>query len=383
MIYYYSYSLGEHVTGANLFYRRIAEILRKQPGSKGIRDMFSFMEAGIKRLLPGDILVTNNGPYAFLPHYYRQRFGLRFRILRDVQTTLHGAYLFQEAACGAFQQPGDAVIFPSNYTRNMYLKLFTHLNEENTFVCYPCIETFPKPRPRAKTDDVGYLGRCSQEKNFQQLINIAPKLKCKILVAGELNQKKLPENMVWVGNLPYKDIWNFLGRIRVLLFPSTANIESLGRVLLEANHARVPAIAAEFGASPELCPNLIPVKYRGDEMELLHSQPLGLVNEEILTEKIKSHLRLGENSGYQDHDKKFLEILAGSPAKEKRVALNPYVEEFISRTKTYINAKYNFNLIGAICNSVPQLKKEDIGNLGQASHNILEKLGFKPTWKLS
>ncbi|MBW2988444.1 glycosyltransferase family 4 protein [Candidatus Woesearchaeota archaeon] len=387
MLYYFDYKLGKRVTGANLYYKRISEILKAYGQATPIKNFFGFISSGIKRLKPGDTLITNNGPYAFIFHYLRKFLGLRFRIVRDVQATLHTSYLFQELACADLIQPDDVALFPSNYTRNLYIKLFEHLTAENTFVCYPCIESFPKLKPKPKPRElvIGYLGRCSYEKNFHQLLNIAPKLRHRILVVGELSLPitSLPSNLVLLGELPYHRIWDFLQQISVLVFPSTANIESLGRVLLEANHAGVPCVASEFGASPELCPNLVGVSYTSQEVELVHNHPLGLVDEAALLQLLsKNRLKLGSNTGYLNHDKKLMKILNSSQKEEPLAELNPRVAEFVNKTKIYINQEYNYSTIDAIRAYIALLKKEDITDIGITTHNISEQLGFTPKWKL-
>jgi hypothetical protein len=382
MIYYFDYALGGRVTGANLFYRRVAEILSKTPGAKGIKSFWGFVNSGIKRLSDGDVLITNTGPYAFIFHYLRQLNGQRFRIVRDVQTSLHASYLFQEMASGEFQRPGDAVLFPSNYTRNLYIRLFPNLNEKNTYVCYPCIEAFPKLKPKPKKEFiVGYLGSASVHKNFHQLVSIAPKLKCRILVAGELLCKPLANNMKYIGKLAPGGVWEFLQQISVLAFPSTANIESLGRVLLEANHLGIPSVVAEFGASPELSPNTAPVRLKQGEVDLVHNNNLGEVDEQLF-QKLLLSAKSGSNSGYMHHDRKLHKILHNPSLQEELVDLNPRVQDFISKTKIYLNRDYNCAMSEAIECFIAALKKEDLSDIGVCTHNVFEAMGFNLKWSL-
>ncbi len=377
MLYYFSYPTKGRITGANLFYSRIAEILE----GKGtlIESFWDFVNGGIKKLTQKDVLVTNNGPYAFIFAYLRKSNGQKFRIIRDVQTSLHCSYLFQEMVLQEFTQENDAVLFPSNYTRNLYLKIFPDL--KNSFVCYPLIESFPKiNRTPPREFTVGYLGRASLAKNFDQIINIAKKIKGNILVGGAIDFKELPDNVIQLGNVD--DIWEFFSKISVLAFPSTANIESLGRVLLEANHAGVPSVTAEFGASPELSPNNVKITSFRNEEELLHNHPLGVIDELEFIEKL-NYKNLGSNEFYQNHDKLFLQIIMGNARSQERIKLNPNVENFIALTKIYINADYKIGNVEAIREYIALLKKEELFEIGQTSHNILKTLKFVPKWNLS
>ena len=385
MIYYFYYPKNE-TTGANLYYSYISQLLDKTKGSKPIRNFWSFTKLGIKQLQDNDVLITNVGSYAYIFHYLRQMLNKRFRIVRDVQATLHSSYIFQELMCSCFIQPRDKVLFPSNYTREFYIRLFEHINYENSFVCYPILGSFPNIKKRTRGRFIGFLGRASREKNFHQLINIALELKEPVLVAGELKfpNSELPSNMRYLGTIPYNKVWNFLAKLRVLIFPSTANIESLGRVLLEANHLGIPTIAADFGASPELSQNLVPVSFPHREIELVHNHPMACIDESVLLEKLNDTkgLKLGSNNAYKDHEEKFKHILKNTQPSEYEYKLTASVRDFIANSKIYINQEYSMNCIDAIEVSIKLLKKEDITNIGWAAHNISEPLSFIPKWNL-
>ena len=67
-------------------------------------------------------------------------------------------------------------------------------------------------------------------------------------------------------------MFGLLQRLDYFLFFSTSNLEVLGRVLVEAGHARVPILASEHAAAPELLSptSLLDVSYRFDEPFLSH-----------------------------------------------------------------------------------------------------------------
>ena len=378
MIYYFQYKAPKRVTGAHLFYKRVSELLSQLPNSRPIPDFWQFAGSGIKALGPRDVLVTNNGPYAFILHYLRQLYNLQFRIVRDVQASLHVSYLFQELACTNFLRPRDAILFPSHYTLTLYTRLFPHIR--NAYVCYPCIEAYPRMIHKPpKEFTLGYLGRASIAKNFHQVIEMAPRLKHRILVAGSVDFPRLPKNIIPLGELPPNKVWDFLSQISVLLFPSTANIESLGRVLLEANHVGLPTVTANFGASPELSPNNALVHLSKEPVDLQHNNPLGRVDEKEFISLIKNPA-LGSNAHYKAHDLLLYSIVRDKAEPTQLRQITPDVQKFIDHTKIYINWDYNKVGIGAIKEFMALLKKEELSEIGPTSHSIAEQMNFNPRW---
>ena len=290
MIVYCDYKHREE-TGANLCYHELSGLLAKQDNCKGFH--FKGLLKEIKHIKDKDVLLTNSGPYAWIFHYLRGRYNKNFSIIRDVHTTLWSGYLLQEKLCAKYTNKNDKLIFPSEFTRQFYIKLFPHLKDKNTFVCSP-MHSFPKQPviTKAKKEDnsliLGWLGSLCKEKNFEQALQIFIKAKkeiknlnIKFLVCGKAQRKEyLPENIrlllskqkidsrsyfhVNNGNpVSHRSIWGFLNKIDVLLFPSTANIESNPRVLSEANYMKIPVIASEHGGGYGIVPksNLVKTKY--------------------------------------------------------------------------------------------------------------------------
>lgn len=372
MIYYFKPKSTR--TGANLYYSYTAQLLSKYNGFSDFNKFLLYL----KNLKEKDVVV-NTLAYAQLFHYFRERYNLKFRIIRDVQTSLHASYLLQEMLVSDWIRKGDIVLFPSNFTRNLYIKLFKHINKENSFVCYPILKSFPKLKKGKKLFKYGYIGKIAPEKNFDSIIDLALRTKEKILVAGESRYPKtvFPKNIIWLGKI--NEIWDFYNKIEILLFPSTANIESLGRVLLEANQAGIKCITANHGASPELCPNLLKVKYKNN-IELVHNHALGRINEkEILNMK---NLKLGNNNHYENHEQLFLSIINNKAKKQEIKRLNKNVENFIKKSKIIVNTNFSHQKIYILKEIINKIKTGDLEDIGNFNKEISNKINFIPKWKI-
>jgi glycosyltransferase involved in cell wall biosynthesis len=366
-------------TGANLYYSYAAKLLFGEKNTIAFFDLNDFLENGIKKLKPNDVVV-NTLSLAFLFHHFREYYGLKFRIVRDVQTSLHAGCLLQEMLVFDMIRNNDIVLFPSNFTRQLYIKLFKHINEENSFVCYPILGSFPKKiRKNAKEFKYGYICRCTPDKCFDSVIRFARMTKENILIAGEswYPRRVFPDNITYLGGIDNKKIWDFYSRIQILLFPSTANIESLGRVILEANHAKIPVISACHGASAELCKNLVDVKYY-DSIELVHNHALGKIDEnDFLGFK---ELKIGSNAFYSNHETLLKDILLLKAKKQQKMELNEKVEEFIEDSKISVNPDFRHQKIFILKTIMKYLKRGDYINLGKFSHDVNEAIDFFPRW---
>jgi hypothetical protein len=231
--------------------------------------------------------VCTAGPWAHLYHYWREVSGQRYRIIRDVRTTAWSPYLAQEWLAAPLVRPGDLLICPSEFTRAFYQRLFPHITRENSCVLYPLAEHLPAPVDRVPGSRlrVGYLGRLADDKNVLAVLELGRELQSRrevelhfagpfyppggaldspaaLLEAG-VRAGLAPDCIRYHGNLPYRQIGAFFGRIDVLYFPAVSGIESFGRVLAEAGCAGLPVVATDYAASPELvhADNLVPVRY--------------------------------------------------------------------------------------------------------------------------
>ncbi|MFH1399776.1 MAG: glycosyltransferase family 4 protein [Candidatus Woesearchaeota archaeon] len=339
----------EFISGANLYYSEVSRLLAKSAKPHNFADVLN------GQLNFCDSVVCNSGPYAHIYHYLRKKHGLRFRIIRDVQALL-SSYLLQEVLCRDMLQPDDIVMFPSEYTRQLFIKIFPHINADNSCVCYPCMSFFPKVE-RRKHDgfNIGYVGRVGKEKNFEQLLEafaiVAKQSDARLLVAGRVEEQAfLPDNVKsWLRNkgvdpdryvhfnngafVPYEQVWEIYRDIDVLVFPSTANIETLGRVILEASSMGIPVVAAEHAAAPEVLPgsNLVGVEYFRKASYLGETCRLGKIAEKELAVKILGKLQKADISAYEQEGK--LKRILGGKIVEQLKPLNENIQRFIDRIK--------------------------------------------------
>lgn len=270
-------------------------------------------EAAARRALTGvDCVIANVGPHA---HYYfllRERLGLGFRIVRDVRTAIWSSYLLQEALCAPLLRPGDRLLVASHYTRALYRRFFPHLTQAQILRCYPVTVGFPTAPPRRPVHDLvpstlrpltlGYLGRLSEDKNFPDLLTLLERLHqavpggYRLLACGDVHSPSCAPDavaarlassvgrsdaFVYLPARPHRDIWALLQQMDVKLFPSTSNLETLGRVLIEAGHAGLPVVCGEHAAAAELVPAqaLCPVRYRhGVWFDTHHDHALGHID---------------------------------------------------------------------------------------------------------
>lgn len=375
IVLYHNYQLNEEafIDGANCYYIENTKLLQEQkfsnrkPTPHDFRNVILGKEK-LPKLTKRDVLLSNVGPYAHVYHYLREKHNLKFRIIRDVQTTLWPGYLFQEKICNNYMREGDKVIFLSEFTRQLYLKLFPEtLNKENTTICAPFMYFFPKKIEKNERKDgnltLGWIGRVTPEKNFYQALDAFIRLNqergnVKFIVAGrsannvklrikrELEKKKIKEeDFIYVNNghfIPHSSVWDLYKKMDVFLFPSLSINESLGRTIVEACYMNIPVVAAHYGASPELLSekNLISVEYKNKLFQLDSAFPysFGRVNMDEFIEKLHNYKKLSTQSSidkYSNHHRKFFNILQGDKLTERPIKLNKQIEEFINRVNLY------------------------------------------------
>ena len=402
MIIYCNYK-NNNEFGANLCYYYNSCFLSEQPNAKAMP--FPDILRKIKNFNDEDVLLTNSGPYDWIFHYFRKKHNKNFTIVRDVHTTLWGGYLLQEKLCSKYSNENDRLIIPSEFTRQFYIKLFSHLNEENTSVCFPVMHSFqnhPKIEKHKQENKIvlGWLGHLSKEKNFDQALQIfiesSKLLKDKniqFLACGKpqaeysrdriiplLNKHKIDQrNYIHINEgkpIPHQGIWEFLKNIDILLFPSTANIESCPTVLVEANHMSIPIIASEHGGGYNVVPkeNLVKTTYFSKSTDLINNQPLGKIDIAEAVQKVENYhkLKLNKNIICKDHDKKLLEILNNQKTREK-AELDNKTKEFIKNTDLFLNKKYREDIRKAI----KILLINNHYDIGNTAYKIANGLNFK------
>jgi len=253
-----------------------------------------------------DCVLCNVGPYAHYYHFLREKFGLEFSITRDVKTALWSSYLLQEALCHPYLRDGDALIVPSHYSKALARRLFPHLCNHPIFIFEPVMNgcqssgsiAMKSTRPNSPTT-LGYIGRLSEDKNFPQLIDLLVFLnregcgEYRLLACGDVHSPSCNPELLklkvraqtgksdifeYFPALNHKDVWKIYRQFDVFLFPSTSNLETLGRVVLEASLCGLPVLASNHAATPEMLHEeaLSPVEYIFDTSFNTHFDvPLG------------------------------------------------------------------------------------------------------------
>lgn len=400
MIIYCNYENGKGF-GASLSYYDNSRLLSEQSNALGLS--FEDILRKIKDFKDEDLLLVNS-PYGWIFHYLREKYNKNFTIIRDVHTTLWSGYLLQEELSSKYSNDNDKLIMPSEFTRQFYIKSFPHLNEKNTSVCAPVMRFFPnKQEIQERKDDelvLGWLGVLSKEKNFDQalqtFIESSKSLKdrnIKFLACGKpqsdsyynrvislLNKQNIePKNYVHINSgkaIEHNNIWEFLSKIDVLLFPSTANIESCPRVLLEATHMGIPIIASEHGGGYNIIPkeNMVKTTYFDKSTDLINNQPLGKIDVAEAVGKVADFPKLKVNQDliYKDHAQKLLAIVNNKKTGGE-VVLDNKTMAFINNTRLFISNNYKQDINKAI----RILLNNNHYDIGSTAYKIAKGLNFK------
>jgi len=269
------------------------------------------------RLKDLDCIISNVGPHAHYYFWLREKCGLSFRIIRDVRTAIWSSYLLQEYLIAPLLRANDTLLVASYYTQAIYHKFFPHLRKSISIKCYPLTASFPhndlingKRYPLDGSFTIGYIGRLSEDKNFPQLIDLIISLnkrgqkKYRLVACGDVHSNSCEPNeiinrlkcslgegdfFIYEDARPHDQIWSLLFSFDLMIFPSTSNLETFGRVLVEASYAKVPVIAADHAAACELVPtqNLCDVTYNTNDNFSAHfDHCLGQIKTEDVESKI-------------------------------------------------------------------------------------------------
>lgn len=356
---------GVGAGGAPINYAEVSRLLLAEPGlDPRAHDFYGLVDAAADPLgsfvRNGDTVVCTVGPYAHLYHYWRERSGLDFRIIRDARTTAWSPYLAQEWLAAPMIRDGDVIVFPSEFTRSFYCGVFPHVTDAGSRVLYPLAEHLPAigKRTSGARLRIGYLGRIADDKNIVDAMAVVARIRrerpAELHLAGPFypassrvgspaalaraaGEAGLPvEAITYAGNLAHERIWDFLAGIDVLFFPAVSSNESFGRVIAEADHAGVAVIATDFAAAPELLPaaNLVAVRYH-DVRRARLSLPfsLGAPDRELAAEALLSDPRPGDAlRGPRFSKAQFLRMVTGDDVGEPaQVAPTPGVRQFLDR----------------------------------------------------
>ncbi|MBI5278599.1 MAG: glycosyltransferase family 4 protein [Burkholderiales bacterium] len=309
--------------GVNLAHEEINALLGSRFGSdfevsfhdfdRVVRD-----DAHALQVLAGaDCVLCNVGPHAHYYHSLREKLGLDFRIVRDIRTALWSCYLLQEALCEPYLRPGDALIALSAYSRTLTRRVFPHLHGHPIHLFDPVLAGMQPAaaQPRRNGHDgrvtLGHVGRLSEDKNFPQMVELLIELDreepgryrleaCGAVhspacepakVAAELERRTGRSDLfAYLPPVPHGEVLDVFRRFDWFLFFSTSNLETLGRVLLEASHAGVPVLAGDHAAASEIvdASSLLGVTYAREQAFYAHfDAPMGRVDIATAAKRIR------------------------------------------------------------------------------------------------
>lgn len=359
--------------GVNLAHENVAQLLRSQTNPDLAVSFHDFPrlladDQHARTMLEDvDCVISNVGPHA---HYYfglRERLGLNFRIIRDVRTAIWSSYLYQEYLCRPYLRQSDTLLVASNYTWGIYHKMFPYLADFPTLLCYPLSVCFPPERPPKRSVNrpvgdefvLGYIGRLSEDKNFPDIIDLLIQLntddkrayRYRLIACGDVHSDSCAPSHVRarlteaLGSshcfdyLPAREnseIWGLLAQFDAMIFPSTSNLETLGRVLIEASYARVPIVSGEHAAASELIHSagLCRVTYKEDVAFNAHfDHCLGIVDIDEMRGAITRHALRPSNcyETYSGHPEAFLALIVDPNLRLGSPRLSPTQAAFIAR----------------------------------------------------
>jgi len=358
--------------GVNLAHENITALLEKPSGLPlgtefhDLNQLLTDRDYARHCLSGVDVVVSNVGPHAHYYFWLRDQLGLEFRIARDVRTAIWSSYLLQEHLCRPYLRAGDSLIFASNYCWALYVKMFPWLANYPTSLCYPLSIGFPDQRPlpnrRAHgSSDItilGYLGRLSDDKNFHDVLELLTRLNgdprrsrtYKLLACGDIHSPRYAPDVIheelrkdlacpeavyeYLPARPNHEIWDLLTQFDVMVFPSTSNLETFGRVLIEASFCRLPVVAGAHAAAPELIDprGLCRVDYHRNTVYESHfDYCLGRVDIAEMQAAITSAAVQPSDcyTRYRNHPEQFLQALLEPALAGGPPALSPVQRDFI------------------------------------------------------
>jgi hypothetical protein len=234
-----------------------------------------------------DVVYANCGPWAAILHVVRELENIGVAIIREVQTVGWIGYIWQEEVAGPLERPGDKLVFPSTYARDMWDAAAPNNAESRIF--YPMLRgtsgtSGGDPLGTRASGTVGFFSRLSRDKGFAYVPAVIARMRAgghrvdRVLIAGtqadpqlfagvSSSLSEMGIDVDYRGGLPNEQTRELMADCDCILFLSVSSIESLGRVIVEASAQQVPVITADFGAACDLVnPEYrIPVKYLAAE----------------------------------------------------------------------------------------------------------------------
>ncbi|MCC6024149.1 MAG: glycosyltransferase family 4 protein [Thaumarchaeota archaeon] len=170
----------------------------------------------------------------------------------------------------------------------------------------------PLDVPRSDRFTVGYAGRICPEKRVTELLKVAQRLKgedVEFLVAGsKAMDVSFPENVRYLGKLPFKEMPRFYNMIDLLVLPSAT--EGFPSVILEAYACERPVLASKEALPEELkvFGSVVDVEELGEEILRLKSEDL-----KELGKRAREYVR--ENFTWERFARKIVEYLKKAASK--------------------------------------------------------------------
>lgn len=160
------------------------------------------------------------------------------------------------------------IFFNSNSTKNIFLRHYgSETLNQNSWVVYPTkISKVPILDVHSKIinseiEDIGYIGRISQEKGVEDILDVAQNMGIKVHLAGDgeakyVNKLKYTyQSSTFLGHVPKDD---FFKKYSIIVIPSLWS-EPFGKIVLEALSAGKIVVLPKSGAFVELSEHLLPL----------------------------------------------------------------------------------------------------------------------------
>ena len=238
----------------------------------------------------------------------REEYGRKFRVARNIQTGPWSGYLLQEWLCRPLEREGDVTLYTSDYTRASYASYFPHPTLGHHITGFPNMLSIPGKilSSRHREYECGYFGRISKDKNFEDAVAcfkfvMQAKPSSRFVIVGAphdmdysshdvmdiIKRHNLDLRTNYMRPLSHHDTLDVMSCTRTVVFPSTSNVESFGRVVAEAWYCGCNVAASTHAAMPEFLKPTRMAKVHYDEglcRSTLRHFPTGKVSPEALAD---------------------------------------------------------------------------------------------------
>lgn len=161
----------------------------------------------------------------------------------------------------------DIIVSVSNYVKNRWTELYPKLNNKNSFVVYPGIDSSVfYDMGLDRSIDILFVGRLILIKGVYTLLEAVSNLNknFKMVIVGngpekeniekKINDLKLDQSVSLLSNLSDEDVVKLYNSAKVVVFPSFAK-EGMGLTMLEAASCGCSVIASNCCSMPEFLKN--------------------------------------------------------------------------------------------------------------------------------